>query len=261
MTSQAQQPHIDFDHTSFAVHDALASARQLRQDFGATPITGESLDAFRYLMMYIGSEAHGTKVELIEPTGDGFLSHYLDKRGESPHHLTFSVQNLRDVVVAVREHGFGVVDEHYDHPAWQEAFIRPDATHRTIIQLASSDRQYLSAQQLLTSYERDVQAMPHIHGARNHDWWTNIWETQPGHTQHIGPTVLKSADLEKSHTLFGTILQGQPRESQRGMIYAWSSGAIEVVPSDRPGIVGIKTSDSSGEFITLGLTTPGLDRA
>ena len=257
----APKLQTDFDHTAFAVHDALACAASFRTRFGATPILGETLEEFRYLTIYVGSAEQGTKIEFLEPTGDGFLSQYLTKRGQSPHHMTFLVPDVRGAVAAAREHGFGVVDENYDHPAWQEAFIRPDAIHRTIIQLASSDRRYPPAERLFASQDRDPLSMPHIHDATDRQWWTGIWETQPGHAQHIGPTVLKSADMEKSHILFGTILQGQPHASQQGMIYAWPSGAIEVVPSDRPGIAGIKASEASNEFIDLGLTTTaGLDK-
>lgn len=171
MINEARNSHTDFDHTSFAVHDALACAGRFREAFGATPITGETLAEFRYLMMYVGSEDRGTKIEFIEPTGEGFLEQYLQKRGESPHHLTFSVQHLKDMVATAREHGFGVVDENYDHASWQEAFIRPDATHRTIIQLASSDRRYPPARQLFASQARGPLAIPHVHSATDRTYY------------------------------------------------------------------------------------------
>ncbi len=254
--SSAQQALIDFDHTAFAVHDALACAADLRRRFGATPILGETLEEFRYLTMYIGSAKRGSRVEFLEPTGDGFLRRYLTKRGESPHHLTFSVPNVRHVVAAVRDYGFGVVDEHYVHPAWHEAFIRPDATHRTIIQLASSDRSYPSAHQLLTSTQRDAESMPHLHGATDRDWWTPLWQTQPGDTRHIGPTVLRSTDMATSETLFGTILHGKAHDSRTpgGVLYTWPGGALEVVPSDTPGIAGIQGDGSSNAFLAIGST-------
>lgn len=252
MPNETQRMHTDFDHTSFAVHNALDCASRLREDYGATPIIGETLAEFRYLMLYVGSEERGTKIEFIEPTNDGFVNHYLEKRGESAHHLTFAVQNLKDVVTAARKHGFGVVDENYDHVSWQEAFIRPDATHRTIIQLASSDRQYPPAQQLFANQHRDPLTMPHIHNATDRQWWTSIWETQSGSTIHLGPTVLKSADMERSHTLFGTILQGQPNNSHvpGGLVYTWPSGAVEIIPTETAGIVGIRAHDT-GEILDI----------
>ena len=44
----------DLDHTSFAVHDALAWARRLRRELGATPIAGETLTEFRYVLLHVG---------------------------------------------------------------------------------------------------------------------------------------------------------------------------------------------------------------
>ena len=260
MTNEAQNSQTDFDHTSFAVRHALDCASRLREDSGATPITGETLAEFRYLMMYIGSEEQGAKIEFIEPTSDGFLNRYLEKRGESAHHLTFAVHNLKDVVTAAREHGFGVVDENYDHASWQEAFIRPDATHRTIIQLACSDRQYPPARQLFATQDRDPLTMPHIHGATDRDWWTSIWQTQQGSARHIGPTVLKSTDMERSHILFGTLLRGERRDSDDGVVYTWLSGAVEVVPSDRPGIAGIKVNETADAIIDIATITSGLPK-
>ena len=41
---------FDLDHTSFAVRDVLSWARRFRADVGATPILGEVLRKFRYLL-------------------------------------------------------------------------------------------------------------------------------------------------------------------------------------------------------------------
>ena len=253
MSRVAQSLQANFDHTAFAVRDALAAAQNLRRRFGATPIMGEALEAFRYLTMYVGSANHGTNVEFLDADGEGFLSHYLAKRGQSPHHMTFLVSDVRDAVAAVREQGFGVVDEQYEHAAWQEAFIRPDATHGTIIQLAGSDRQYPSARQLLTTTQRDAQSMPHVPGAKNRDWWTSVWDVQQGEPVHLGPTVLHTTDIQRSHVLFGAILQGEARDSQvaDGTVYSWPGGAIELLPHDTAGIAGIRAQDHSAELLSI----------
>ncbi|OAV60581.1 VOC family protein [Enteractinococcus helveticum] len=260
MASEAHNLQANFDHTAFAVRDALACGVNLRRQFGATPILGEALEAFRYLTMYVGSAEHGTNLEFLDPTEEGFLTQFLDKRGQSPHHITFLVSDVPSAVAAVCEQGFGVVDEDYEHAAWHEAFIRPDATHRTIIQLAGSDRPYPSARELLATTRRDALAMPHIANAKNRDWWTSIWDTQAGETKHLGPTVLQTTDMPRSHTLFGTILQGQAHDSQvsNGVVYSWPGGAIELVPSDRAGIAGIRARDDSAELIDIDTIIAGM---
>lgn len=117
---------VDLDHTSFAVHNALEWGMRLRRDLGATPIIGEALSEFRYLLLYLGSAAQGARIELIEPTGPGFLQRNLEKRGEGPHHITFTVPDVGVAVAAARSLGLTVVGEHYEHPPWREAFIMPD---------------------------------------------------------------------------------------------------------------------------------------
>jgi hypothetical protein len=56
---------IDLDHTSFAVHDAMGWARRLRRQLGATPIAGEMLEEFRYLLLYVGTAEGGARLELF----------------------------------------------------------------------------------------------------------------------------------------------------------------------------------------------------
>src|SRR5699024_2005377 len=104
-------PPIDLDHTSFAVHNALEWAHMLRRELGATPIAGEALAEFRYLLLHIGTADTGARLELLEPAGPGFLTRFLDKRGAGPHHVTFSVPDLRTTVSQVRELGLTVVGE------------------------------------------------------------------------------------------------------------------------------------------------------
>lgn len=93
---------FDLDHTSFAVHDILSWARRLRADLGATPIFGEVLRDFRYLLLYIGDAEAGARLELMEPCRSGFLDRYLAKHREGPHHLTFMVPDLDRVVADVQ---------------------------------------------------------------------------------------------------------------------------------------------------------------
>lgn len=93
---------FDLDHTSFAVRDALEWGRRLRSELGAVPIIGEGLAEFRYLLMYVGTATEGARIELLDPAGDGFLTRFLDDHGEGPHHITFTVPDLRATVEKVR---------------------------------------------------------------------------------------------------------------------------------------------------------------
>jgi methylmalonyl-CoA/ethylmalonyl-CoA epimerase len=78
----------------------------------------------------------GGKVELLEPLGEGFLSRFLERRGEGLHHITFKTDDIRGAITQVEEMGYELVDVSLDDPHWKEAFLRPSKAHGTLIQLA-----------------------------------------------------------------------------------------------------------------------------
>ena len=230
----------DFDHTSFAVADALAHARRLRREFGAVPIAGEVLSEFRYLLLHVGDVGHGARVELIEPTGPGFLARFLETSGEGPHHITITVPDVAAAVSRTRELGLRVVGENYDHPSWREAFVLPDAVHGTVIQLASSDQTYPSPAELLATRERDMATMPAVAGATEPFWWTSLWDTEPAtECGWLGDTRLISADVALSREKFGSVLGAQVTDTDEGLRAAWPSGAIQVRAGDDVGVSGV----------------------
>ena len=189
---------IDLDHTSFAVDDALAWARRLRRDCGATPVAGEVLAEFRYLLLYIGTAESGARLELLEPVGDGFLTRFLERHGTGPHHITFTVPDLRGAVTGARELGATVVGEDYRHPSWKEAFLVPDAAHGVVIQLAETDLVYPTPAELLASPLRDTHVFPSSYGASEPLWWAALWDTAPVGSATLGATRLASTDLDRS---------------------------------------------------------------
>lgn len=167
----------DLDHTSFAVHDATAWGRRLRRHLGATPIAGEALPEFRYLLLHVGTARDGARIELIEPAGEGFVTRFLDRRGEGPHHITFTVSDLPATVEQVRRLGATGTGENYSHPPWQEAFVAPDRGHGVVVQLAHSDATYPSPAKLLSTTKRDPDSYPSSAGGTDPTWWTPIWDT------------------------------------------------------------------------------------
>lgn len=243
---------IDFDHTSFAVRDAMSWARHLRAELGAVPIFGEALPEFRYLLMYVGDETSGTRVEFIEPTTHGFLTRYLDKHGEGPHHLTFTVPDVAKTAQAARELGLTIVGENYEHSPWQEAFILPDPAHRVVIQLSASDRSYPAAAELLSSTLRNVESQPSVQGASEPLWWTPVWTTDALRNSGIGPTRLGSADLDASHVLFASLLGGSASYIDDTVTFTWPGGAVCIHPSDSPGVTGIAVNDPGVETMLIG---------
>jgi len=242
----------DLDHTSFAVHDALAWAGRLRRELGATPIAGETLAEFRYLLLYVGDATDGARIELLEPRGAGFLSRFLERHGIGPHHITFTVPDLRAAVERVRAVGATVVGEDYEHPSWQEAFVAPDGIHGVVIQLAQSDTDYPGPAELLASTDRDPALFPSSRGATDPLWWTPVWESPVRSTARLGTTHLASTDPAYSRRLFGDALGGRLDERPDGLHFAWPNGSVRVHAASRPGVTAMTLDGGPPDGIALG---------
>ena len=175
---------IDLDHVSFGTHDALATARRLRRDYGATAVFGEALPEFRYLALYLGTAEHGGFLELLDPNGPGFMTKFLERFGEAPHHLTFTVPDIEASVQQVKELGFTVTGENFTHESWREAFIAPHPATGCVIQLAQTPHSYPTPSELLATNERDLASCPPARAR---------WITPGGFRSGINPQGRRSA--------------------------------------------------------------------
>jgi methylmalonyl-CoA/ethylmalonyl-CoA epimerase len=128
-------PDLQLDHVAVAVRSIVAALPLFRDALGGQYLMGADLDTWRWVQFrYPG----GGKVELLEPLGDGFLSRFLDKRGEGLHHVTFKTGDLRAAIAHVESLGYELVDADLSGEHWREAFLRPSKAHGTLIQLAWS---------------------------------------------------------------------------------------------------------------------------
>jgi catechol 2,3-dioxygenase-like lactoylglutathione lyase family enzyme len=251
---------FDLDHTSFAVGDALAYATRFRREFGGVPIAGETLPEFRYLLLYAGTLDHGARVELLEPTGPGFLTRYLETSGEGPHHITITVPDLAEAVAGARDLGLKVVGESYDHPGWREAFVMPDDVHGTVIQMASSLHTYPSVAELFATRERDMATMPAVLGATDQFWWTSLWDTEPdGKAPWLGATHLVSSDVQLSRDLFGGVLGGRVDEREGRVSVTWPSGSIQIRSGEPVGVERVERHGAGTDWAIgrCGFTSTG----
>ncbi|MGB3413053.1 MAG: hypothetical protein WBA45_17885 [Microthrixaceae bacterium] len=70
------------------------------------------------------------------PTSKSFVSEFIERSGVGPHHLTFKVTDISQVVGPLRDAGFKVVErQHIDPIKWSEAIIRSQDAHGTMVQL------------------------------------------------------------------------------------------------------------------------------
>lgn len=265
----------EFDHLSIGVRQPLDVARNLRRELGAEPLVGGVLPQFRYLLMHMGDVSggwvRGGRLELIstpddsERCGTGFMHRFLERHGESAHHLSFNVPSLPLVREELRAAGFRTVQEDLDFQPWQEIFLPPDTLHGVVIQVASTTKP-LRTRDLFGTRERDWAALPNNRDVMDPGWWEELWDVPvPGPTGGaapgpsgtrameqgapsqasrravLGPVVLGTTDLDRSDVLFREILHGTPGQLDdvpgRAHSYTWPTGAL-VVMEGEPGVRG-----------------------
>ncbi len=128
-------PSFEFDHVAVAVRSIKQALKLYRDGLGGEYLMRGDQDTWRWLQLrYPG----GGKVELLEPLGEGFLSKFLDSRGEGLHHVTFKTDDIEAAIAHLRELGFELVDVDLSNLHWKEAFLRPSKSHGTLIQIAQS---------------------------------------------------------------------------------------------------------------------------
>jgi methylmalonyl-CoA/ethylmalonyl-CoA epimerase len=131
-------PEFRLDHVAVAVHSIKPALRLYRDALGGEYLMGGDQDAsWRWLQL---SFPGGGKVELLEPLGEGFLSRFLESRGEGLHHVTFKTDDIEAAIARLEGLGYELVDKNLDDPRWQEAFLRPSRSHGTLIQIAQSSQ-------------------------------------------------------------------------------------------------------------------------
>jgi catechol 2,3-dioxygenase-like lactoylglutathione lyase family enzyme len=244
---------FDFDHISFAVHDALAWGLRLRRELGAVPIAGEELPEFRYLLMHLGDAEGGRRLELIEPVGsEGFVSRFLQRRGEGPHHLTFTVPDLSASVAVLGELGQTALAVDYAQRAWQEAFLGPDAVHGVVLQLAQTNRGFPSPSALCRSMDRHPESFPSNRGARRPHWWVDVWAAEPLRTAKLGRVFLGTSDPTFSERLFRDVLGAVPTGDLKHREYQWSRATLKVETTGDVGVRGVEVVGGPPGGITIG---------
>jgi methylmalonyl-CoA/ethylmalonyl-CoA epimerase len=128
---------LELDHVAVAVHSIKDALRLYRDALGGEYLMGGDAGDWRWLQVRF---PNGGKVELLEPLGEGFLSRFLEKRGEGLHHMTFKTDDIEAAIAHLEGLGYELVDVNLDDADWKEAFLRPSGAHGTLVQIAWSSR-------------------------------------------------------------------------------------------------------------------------
>ena len=127
----AHNTPIRVDHVGIAV-ESIADAEPVLTALGCERLTEESVEGrFRWAYYELGN---ASRLELIEPEVDGFLTDFLDEHGPGLHHVTLEVADIERVIETCEAAGLRVVDRtRFDE--WTEAFVSPRNATGTLFQL------------------------------------------------------------------------------------------------------------------------------
>ncbi len=124
------------DHVSIAVRD-LEKARNFflnvlgGKELFSAPVASQK---FRWTTIELGTSCF---IELIDSLGeDGFVNRFLQTRGEGPHHITFQVDDIREICQILKEKGVSTFGLGEPFPRWKEVYIHPQHAFGTLIQFA-----------------------------------------------------------------------------------------------------------------------------
>jgi methylmalonyl-CoA/ethylmalonyl-CoA epimerase len=129
-------PQFQLDHVAVALNSIESAVPLYRDALGGDYLMGgDQADTWKWVQFRWPG---GGKVELLEPKAEGFLTKFLDRRGEGLHHMTFKTDDIEAAVARVEAQGYELVDVDLEGPNWKEAFLRPSKAHGTLIQVAQS---------------------------------------------------------------------------------------------------------------------------
>ena len=125
------------DHVAVAVRDLAAGAGLFRDILGGAFLFGGDVEpqGFRFAQYRFPG---GGKVELVTPLGEGFVSRFLERRGEGVHHVTLKVPDIERAIAHLGGRGVPLFNVSTERPDWKEAFIHPKDANGTLIQLAEA---------------------------------------------------------------------------------------------------------------------------
>ena len=124
------------DHIGIAVYDLQEVIETLRKGFGIEPAFTEEVSGQQ--VRIAGYPLGGSKVEYFEPLSqESPLIKFLEKRGNSIHHIAFRVENLKATLADLKQKGFKLIDEEPRRGANNSliAFIHPSAFNGILIEL------------------------------------------------------------------------------------------------------------------------------
>ncbi len=129
---------IDLDHLAVAAERLGDLWPRYLDELGGRWVGGGPSPGFDWAQV---SYANGMRVEGLEPARTDefdFLRRFLDRLGAGPHHITFKVPDLDDVLARLAARDIEPARVDRSEPDWQEAFLFPADAGGIVVQLAQA---------------------------------------------------------------------------------------------------------------------------
>ena len=124
------------DHISVAVRDLETTLAFFHRHFPIRTVAETHLGydgTFRFTSFFLDT----CRIEVIAQDAEqpsGFVSRFLERRGEGLHHLSIDVDRLDPLLAQLEADGVRIVDRASISDHWKTAFISPRSAHGVLIQ-------------------------------------------------------------------------------------------------------------------------------
>lgn len=131
----------DLDHIGIAVN-SLDEGRRFYEALGMSEMVVETVESEKVKVGFFTLK-NGSRIELLEPTSnDSAVAKFLEKRGPGIHHICLRVQNIREVMKALKDKGLRVLSDEPKRGAHNclVAFVHPVSTGGVLVELSEKEK-------------------------------------------------------------------------------------------------------------------------
>jgi len=124
------------EHLGIAVKDLESSEKLFTALTGEPPYKREAVESEGVMTSFFKSGPN--KIELLQATDESSpIAKFIEKRGEGIHHIAFSVDNLEEEMLRLKDLGFRLLNEKPKRGADQMliCFLHPKDTNGVLIEL------------------------------------------------------------------------------------------------------------------------------
>lgn len=225
-------PDLWLDHIAYCVADPRDTFESLRGVLGLAWDLWEINGDFGGVQVRFPS---GIKIEVIHPNStneDHFTNRFVARQGRGPHHLTFRVRRIEDIIDRARSLGIDLIQVSLDYPMWREAFVHPRDAGGILVQIAECPVSKVSAPI---------------------DEWTRVPAASSMSLAHIEHGIV---DAGSARRLFVDLLGGTVQDHPGGQSFdvTWNGDrTIRFINSDKAGhralvVAGPLTTDGIDTF-------------